>query len=79
MYVSLGILGITSLYHFPVLFSKTTPVFRELVNYCVTNATSNGTYSLTLVHPAIESSPTWGSGLETCSTKCALELGHEDS
>ena len=29
-------------------------MFRELVNYCVTNATSNGTYSPSLIHIATE-------------------------
>ena len=33
-----------------------THMFRELVNYCVTNVTANGTYSLSMVHLATESS-----------------------
>ena len=29
-------------------------MFREIVNYCVTNAASSGTYSLSLIHLATE-------------------------
>ena len=32
-----------------------THMFRELLNYCVTNITSNGTYSLSLTHLTTES------------------------